>query len=132
METLCAGLVGVMIAASIYLILDRNLIRFIVGLILASNAINLRIFTVGRLDSQRPPLIPNPATAVQGPFANALPQALILTAIVIGFALLSFVFVLFYRAYQELGTVDTELMRIAETDTNDPLPASTLKSGDST
>jgi multicomponent Na+:H+ antiporter subunit C len=51
---------------------------------------------------------------------------------VIGFALLSFVFVLFYRAYQELGTVDTELMRIAETDTNDPLPASTLKSGDST
>jgi multicomponent Na+:H+ antiporter subunit C len=132
METLCAGLVGVMIAASIYLILDRNLIRFIFGLILASNAINLLIFTVGRLDSQRPPLIPNPATAVQGPFANALPQALILTAIVIGFALLSFVFVLFYRAYQELGTVDTELMRIAETDTIDPLPASTLKSGDST
>ncbi|MEE4603479.1 MAG: Na+/H+ antiporter subunit C [Desulfobacteraceae bacterium] len=132
METLCAGLVGVMIAASIYLILDRNLIRFIFGLILASNAINLLIFTVGRLDSQHPPLIPNPATAVQGPFANALPQALILTAIVIGFALLSFVFVLFYRAYQELGTVDTELMRIAETDTNDPLPASTLKSGDST
>ena len=95
METLCAGLVGVMIAASIYLILDRNLIRFIFGLILASNAINLLIFTVGRLDSQHPPLIPNPATAVQGPFANALPQALILTAIVIGFALLSFVFVLY-------------------------------------
>ena len=132
METLCAGLVGVMIAASIYLILDRNLIRFIFGLILASNAINLLIFTVGRLDSQRPPLIPNPATAVQGPFANALPQALILTAIVIGFALLSFVFVLFYRAYQELGTVDTKQMRVAEAHTNDPLPVSTLKSGDST
>ena len=131
METLCAGLVGVMIAASIYLILDRNLIRFIFGLILASNAINLLIFTVGRLDSQRPPLIPNPATAVQEPFANALPQALILTAIVIGFALLSFVFVLFYRAYQELGTVDTKQMRVAEAHTNDPLPASTLKSGDS-
>ena len=134
MEILCAGLVGVMIAASIYLILDRNLIRFIFGLILASNAINLLIFTVGRLDSQRPPLIPNPATAVQaveGPFANALPQALILTAIVIGFALLSFVFVLFYRAYQELGTVDTEQMRVAEAHTNDPLPVSTLKSGDS-
>jgi multicomponent Na+:H+ antiporter subunit C len=39
---------------------------------------------------------------------------LILTAIVIGFALLAFVFVLFYRAYQEVGTVDTELMRVAE------------------
>jgi multicomponent Na+:H+ antiporter subunit C len=83
------------------------------------------------LDSQEPPLILNPATAVQAPFANALPQALILTAIVIGFALLSFVFVLFYRAYQELGTVDTEQMRVAEAHPNDPLPPSTLKSGDS-
>jgi multicomponent Na+:H+ antiporter subunit C len=131
METLCAALVGIMIAASIYLILDRNLIRFIFGLILASNAINLLIFTVGRLDSQDPPLIPNHTTPVQEPFANALPQALILTAIVIGFALLSFVFVLFYRAYQELGTVDTEQMRVAEAHTNDPPPVSTLKSGDS-
>ena len=132
MQILCAGLVGVMVAASVYLILDRNLIRFIFGLILAGNAINLLIFAVGRLDSQRPPLIPDPATATQGPFANALPQALILTAIVIGFALLSFIFVLFYRAYQELGTVDTELMRVAETDTNDPLTVSRPESGEST
>jgi multicomponent Na+:H+ antiporter subunit C len=51
--------------------------------------------------------------------ANALPQALILTAIVIGFALLAFVFVLFYRAYQELGTVDSEAMRTAESDPDD-------------
>ena len=131
MLTLCAGLVGVMVAASVYLILDRNLIRFIFGLILAGNAINLLIFAVGRLDSQRPPLIPDPATAAQGSFANALPQALILTAIVIGFALLSFIFVLFYRTYQELGTVDTELMRVAEADTNNSLPVSTPPSGES-
>ena len=131
MQTLCAGLVGVMVAASVYLILDRNLIRFIFGLVLAGNAINLLIFAVGRLDSQRPPLIPVHATAAQETLANALPQALVLTAIVIGFALLSFVFVLFYRAYQELGTVDTEQMRVAEAHTDDPLPASTLKSGDS-
>ena len=131
MQTLCAGLVGVMVAASVYLILDRNLIRFIFGLILAGNAINLLIFAVGRLDSQRPPLIPDSATALQGPFANALPQALILTAIVIGFALLSFIFVLFYRAYQELGTVDTELMRVAEADPNNQLPVSTPESGES-
>jgi multicomponent Na+:H+ antiporter subunit C len=132
MQTLCAGLVGVMVAASVYLILDRNLIRFIFGLILASNAINLLIFTMGRLDSQRPPLIPNSTTAVQGPFANALPQALILTAIVIGFALLSFIFVLFFRAYQELGTADTESMRIAEAHPNDQVPPSTPPSGEST
>jgi len=130
MQTLCAGLVGVMVAASVYLILDRNLIRFIFGLILAGNAINLLIFAVGRLDSQRPPLIPAHATAPQETLANALPQALILTAIVIGFALLSFIFVLFYRAYQELDTVDTELMRVTEDDTNDQLLVSTPQSGE--
>ena len=133
MQELCAILVGVMVAASVYLILDRNLIRFIFGLVLVGNAINLMIFTVGRLDSRRPPLIPiEETTAVQETFANALPQALILTAIVIGFALLSFIFVLFYRAYQELGTVDTELMRVAETDTNHQLPESTPKPGGQT
>ena len=132
MQILCAGLVGVMVAASVYLILDRNLIRFIFGLILAGNAINLLIFAVGRLASQLPPLIPEQPSAVHEQFANALPQALILTAIVIGFALLSFIFVLFYRAYQELDTVDTELMRVAEADTNDQLTVSTPESGEST
>ncbi len=130
MQTLCAALVGVMVAASVYMILDRNLIRFIFGLILAGNAINLLIFTVGRLDSQHPPLISDAATVAPGPFANALPQALILTAIVIGFALLSFIFVLFYRAYQELGTVDTELMRVAEAETKDQLTISSSQTGE--
>jgi multicomponent Na+:H+ antiporter subunit C len=117
-----------MVAASVYLILGRNLIRFIFGLVLAGNAINLLIFTVGGLENRRPPIIPNYTMAVQEPFANALPQALILTAIVIGFALLSFIFVLFYRAYQDLGTVDTEFMRAAESDTNPQLPVSRPKS----
>ena len=114
MQTLCAVLVGIIAAASVYLMLDRNLIRFIFGLVLAGNAVNLLLFTVGRLASRRPPLIPEQAAQLPATFANALPQALILTAIVIGFALLSFVFILFYRAYQALGTVDTELMRTAE------------------
>ena len=130
MQTLCAVLVGVMVAASVYLILARNLIRFIFGLVLVSNAINLLIFTVGGLDSRLPPLIPENTTAAQETLANALPQALILTAIVIGFALLSFIFVLFYRTYQELDTVDTELMRVAEADRNDQLPVSTPPSGE--
>jgi multicomponent Na+:H+ antiporter subunit C len=114
METLFAALVGVLIAGGIYLVLARNLIRFIYGLVLLSNAANLLIFTVGRLSSDRPPLVPEGAAVPAEPVANALPQALILTAVVIGFALLAFVFVLFYRAYQELGTTDTESMRVAE------------------
>jgi multicomponent Na+:H+ antiporter subunit C len=109
-----AILVGIMVAGAVYLILGRNLIRFIFGLVLASNAVNLLLFTGGRLADQRPPLIPEGASTPLGPVANALPQALMLTAIVIGFALLVFIFVLFYRAYQEIGTVDTEFMRLAE------------------
>jgi len=124
MQTLGALLAGTMIAAAVYLMLDRNLIRFIFGLVLAGNAINLLIFTTGRLASRRPPLIPEKMTMGQELFANALPQALILTAIVIGFALLSFVFILFYRAYQALGTVETELMRAAEDDADHQGPES--------
>ena len=120
-----------MVGASIYLMLGRNLIRFIFGLVLISNAINLLIFTVGRLPNNRPPLITEAGIQNAGPMANALPQALVLTAIVIGFALLSFIFVLFYRAYQEIGTVDTETMRYAEpVDSFDKMTPSTQKAGD--
>ncbi len=129
MQILCAVLVGTMVAASVYLILDRNLIRFIFGLVLASNAINLLIFTAGRLESQRPPLLQDDITGAQELFANALPQALILTAIVIGFALLSFVFILFYRAYQALGTVETELMQTAAGEAHQQQPQPEPKEG---
>ncbi|MGB5749603.1 MAG: Na+/H+ antiporter subunit C [Desulfobacterales bacterium] len=131
MQTLCAILVGIMVAASVYLILDRNLIRFVFGLVLASNAVNLLLFTTGRLQSRRPPLIPDQTTVIPAPVANALSQALILTAIVIGFALLSFVFILFYRAYQVLDTVDTELMQAAEGNTEHHSPHSSPASGES-
>ena len=120
-----------MVGGSIYLMLERNLIRFIFGLVLISNAINLLIFTVGRLSNNRPPLITGAGTQFAEPMANGLPQALVLTAIVIGFALLSFIFVLFYRAYQEIGTVDTETMRYAEpVDRMDKMTPSTQKAGD--
>lgn len=114
METVLAILCGLMAAASIYLMLSGNLIRFIFGLVIATNAVNLLIFVAGRLSSTAPPLIRPHAEVPQELVANALPQALILTAIVIGFALLTFVFILFYRAYTSLGTVDTEKMRFAE------------------
>lgn len=103
-----------MASASIYLMLSGNLIRFIFGLVLAGNAVNLLLFTAGRLSTSRPPLIPESSGVSESLMANALPQALILTAIVIGFSLLTFVFILFYRTYQTLGTVDTEAMRFAE------------------
>lgn len=114
MDALLALLVGAIVAASVFLMLGRDLIRFIFGLILAGNAVNLLILAAGRAGYLPPPLIAQDAVVPTQPVANALPQALILTAIVIGFALLAFVFVLFSRAFEALGTVDTEAMRVAE------------------
>jgi multicomponent Na+:H+ antiporter subunit C len=94
--------------------LSGNLIRFIFGLVLATNGVNLLIFVSGRLTYIKPPQIAEDVPVLTEAVANALPQALILTAIVIGFALLTFVFILFYRTYQSLGTVNTEIMRVAE------------------
>lgn len=114
METLVALLVGWLFAAAVYLMLSRSLVRYLFGLVLISNAANLAIFASGRLTRGEPALIPDGLEAPIATVANALPQALILTAIVIGFGLLAFAFVLAYRAREELGTVDTDAMRVAE------------------
>jgi len=114
MEVVLAVLTGGMVAGSVFLMLSKNLVRFVFGLVLASNAVNLVIFAAGRLETSRPPLIPENASHAAGAVANSLPQALILTAIVIGFALLAFIFILFLCTYETLGTVDTEAMTDAE------------------
>ena len=113
MEVVLSVLVGVLFATSIYLMLARNLLRFLFGMILMSNGANLAIFTAGRLTLASPPLIPEGAYAPDGVAANALPQALVLTAIVIGFGLFAFALVLAFRAYSSLGTLDTDEMRVA-------------------
>lgn len=114
MEIVLSLLCGTMAAVSIYLMLSGNLIRFIFGLMVATNAVNLLIFVAGGLSEIRPPLIADNAEIPTAPMANALPQALILTAIVIGFALLTFIFILFFKTYHSLDTVDTESMRVSE------------------
>lgn len=114
MEILLSLLCGTLTAVAVFLMLSGNLIRFIFGLVVATNAVNLIIFIAGGISQARPPLIPEGESLPIPPVANALPQALILTAIVIGFALLSFIFILFYRTYERLGTVETEAMRVSE------------------
>ncbi|MGZ3216158.1 Na+/H+ antiporter subunit C [Paracoccus sp. T5] len=114
MELLLAITIGVLVATSVYLMLDRNVLRFVFGLVLLSNAVNLLIFGSGRLTAGAPPLIDDGAYAPTGLVANALPQALVLTAIVIGFGLLAFALALVYRTYMTLGTVNSDEMRVAE------------------
>jgi len=116
MEQITAIVSGVMLAASFYLLMRRSLLRFVIGLILLSNGVNLLIFTMGRLTRAQPPVIPKGAKLPPEPFANPLPQALILTAIVISFGLLAFTLVLVYRYFAAGRTIEADDVRTSESD----------------
>jgi multicomponent Na+:H+ antiporter subunit C len=102
-------------SAGFYLMLRRSIVKLIIGLALLSNAANLLIFTAGGLTRTRAPLVPEGHLQPMQPFADALPQAVILTAIVIGFGVLAFAMVLAYRAYQTVGTDDLDNMKATDT-----------------
>jgi multicomponent Na+:H+ antiporter subunit C len=114
MDHVIAALAGVFLTASIYLLLSRSLIRMLLGLTLLGNAVNLVILVSGRLTRIIPPLALDGAKVPMDGAANPLPQALILTAIVIGFAMFCFLLVLSFRAYQSLEADNTDNMRVAE------------------
>ncbi len=117
MEIVLAFVVGALFATSFYLMLRRNLLRFVVGLIILGNAANLAIFGMGRLTRENPPLIPSGEYLPPEPYANPLPQALILTAIVISFGFLAFALVLVYRNFRATDTLDADALQAAEPST---------------
>ena len=106
MALLLALVVGCLYTAGIYLVLRRNLMKLILGLGLLSHAANLLIFSAAGLRRGRPPIVPEGALAPEGPTAEPLAQALVLTAIVISFGLLAFTVTLLYRAHQLTGSAD--------------------------
>ena len=108
MEVLLALAAGVLYAAGIYLMLRRRLVQLIIGLGLLSNGTNLLIFTAGGLTRAYPPVVPEGATALAKPYADPVPQALVLTAIVIGFGLLAFSLVLAHRVHGTEGSDDVD------------------------
>ncbi|WP_448591532.1 Na+/H+ antiporter subunit C [Thermoflexus hugenholtzii] len=111
MEIVLAFVIGGLYAAGLYMLMRRSLVKLIIGLALLSQAANLLVFTLGRLVRGSPPLIPADASTLTGSFADPVPQALILTAIVIGFGVHAFTIVLVKRAYQTVGTDDLDDMR---------------------
>ncbi len=121
MEVPFVLLIGLFFAAAVYLMLSKFLVRVLLGVVLLGNAVNLLLFTTGRVLREVPPIIPAGHDVPQVLTANPLPQALILTAIVISFSFFAFLLVLVYRAYQDLGTDNGNEMRLAEPE-NDPLP----------
>ncbi|MCS0589556.1 Na+/H+ antiporter subunit C [Massilia norwichensis] len=86
MEAVIAIAIGVVFGAGIWLVLRPRSFQVLCGLMLMSYAVNLFIFIVGRLWIDRPPLTPAGSAPDPAALADPLPQALVLTAIVIGFA----------------------------------------------
>ncbi len=107
MEILMAILIGILFMTATYLMLSKSLLRIIIGTGLLSHGAHLLILTMGGLKRGAAPLLGEHAEA----YVDPLPQALILTAIVISFGVTSFFLVLAYRAYQELGTDNMDRLR---------------------
>lgn len=108
MELLLALMTGTLYAAGIYMLLRRSMVKLIIGLVLLGNGANLLIFLLGRIAKGQPPIIPEEGKMLTGAFADPVPQALILTAIVISFGLQSFAIILIKRAYKVLHTDDLD------------------------
>ncbi len=109
------ALVGsAIVGCAIFMILSRNLVRMLLGLSLLATGTNLLLFTAGRINSDQPPII-SPGARVLGETADPMIQALILTAIVIGFALTVVLAVLVLRAWRTQASIDARQTGVAET-----------------
>lgn len=107
-EALLAVTVGVLFGTGIYLLLRRTMVRLLIGLALVSNAANLLIFVAASLRRGVPPIVPTGEGTPPANAADPLAQALILTAIVIGFGVLGFALALTDKTVQSTGSTDLD------------------------
>ncbi len=107
MEYIVASAIGLLTSLGMYLTLRRRTFPVVIGLLFLSYAVNLFLFAMGRLAVDRPPVI---AANTLG-YADPLPQALALTAIVISFGMTALIVVLSLRAYLETGADDVTIRR---------------------
>lgn len=113
MEILFAIVIGGLYSAGYFLMMRRSMVKLIIGLVLLGHATNLLIFVLGRLVRGQSPVIPLDSTTLTA-LVDPVPQALILTAIVIGFCVQAFALVLLRRAYETVGTDDMDTMRATD------------------
>lgn len=111
MHLLYAVTVGILYGVSFYMLMRRSLVRIAMGLIMISYASNLLIFVAGGLTRGSYPIVPGDSTVPTGPMVDPLPQALILTAIVISFAVLAFALILIMRSHETTGSDDADSLR---------------------
>lgn len=105
MELLVASGIGMMTAAGVYLILLRRTFPVVIGLSFLSYATNVFLFAMGRLTIDKPPIILEGVAE----YTDPLPQALVLTAIVISFGMTALIVVLSLRGFLETGADDTDI-----------------------
>ena len=98
MEALLAIAIGLLTACGVFLMLRPRTFSLVLGLTLLSYAVNLFLFASGRLQMDAPPLIRDGES-----YTDPLPQALVLTAIVIGFGMTAYLVMLALRALGESG-----------------------------
>lgn len=100
MEALVASAIGLLTAVGVYLVLRRTTFPVVIGLGFLSHAANLYLLAMGRLAIDRPPIVAPGAAA----YTDPLPQALVLTAIVISFGMTALVVVIALRSFLETGS----------------------------
>ena len=105
MELLVASATGMLTAAGVYLLLRRRTLPVIVGLSFLSYAVNVFLFAMGRLVIDQPPIL----APERSDYADPLPQALVLTAIVISFAMTALIVVVALRGHLDTGSDDVAI-----------------------
>jgi multicomponent Na+:H+ antiporter subunit C len=108
-EVVLALALGLLFALGTFLVLRRDVVRVVWGVTIISQAANLYLVTMGfGLTGAEGADAPVLTGGAEAPFADPLVQALVLTAIVIGFGTTAFALVLTFRVYEENGTIDLE------------------------
>ena len=115
MEILLAILVGVLYTAGVYMLLRRSILKFIIGIIFLSNATNLLVFLSAGLVPGEPVFVEEGSPAATN-LADPLPQALVLTAVVIGFGIVVYLLAVKYRLFSETQTDDLDQLKPTEED----------------
>lgn len=111
MELILAITIGVLFAVAAYLLLRRSIMKMILGIVVLSQAVNLLILTAAGLTPGAAAFVAPGETAPPAGAADPLPQALILTAIVISFGVLAFTLAMAQRADKSVGTDDLDEMK---------------------
>lgn len=116
MEIVLIILIGVLYASGIFMLLRRSMVKLLIGLTLLGNGANLLIFLLGGITKGKPPVIDSAAKMFTDIYADPIPQALILTAIVISFGLQAFAIVLLKRVYVLVNSDDLDDLNTPEED----------------